>query len=415
MSSAPKTLRLILGDQLNAAHSWFQQPDDRGVCVLMEVRQETDTVTHHIQKVAAFFAAMRAFGDHLRRSGHAVIYLRLDDPGNRHSIPANIRSLLKKHRFTGFEYLLPDEHRLELQLRALAQSLPVPARGLDTEHFLTERLALKEMFSGKSRFLMESFYRRMRKRFNVLMEGEKPAGGRWNFDAKNRGAYDGRTPVPKPLVFDNDVREIVAMLRKAGVKTCGEIDPQRLIWPVTRSQALALLEAFIADGLPWFGTYQDAMTLGSWSLFHSRLSFALNAKILHPMEVIGAAVDAWRKNPKRDRHPAGGGVRAADPRLARIHARGLLGADAALCGDEPSRPRPAAAGLLLDGRDRHALPAVGDRPVARPRLRPPHPAADGDGQLRAAGRHPPGCGGRLVSRHLHRCRPVGGNRRTPAP
>jgi deoxyribodipyrimidine photolyase-related protein len=120
----------------------------------MEIRQETDYVTHHIQKVAAFFAAMRAFADHLRRQGHRVTYLRLDDPGNRQTIRDNVLQIIRSQGITRFEYLLPDEHRLDVQLHELGASLPVPCAADDTEHFLTQRRELKEMFAGKKRFLM---------------------------------------------------------------------------------------------------------------------------------------------------------------------------------------------------------------------------------------------------------------------
>jgi deoxyribodipyrimidine photolyase-related protein len=295
----PPTLRLILGDQLNSNHSWFKTPDKRVAYVLMEVRQETDYVKHHVQKVAAFFAAMRAFARHLSSAGHRVIYLRLDDPQNRQDIPANIRHLLRAEKFGRFEYLQPDEYRLDVQLKEMSAALPVPGAAADTEHFLTERRELGEMFAGKKRFLMESFHRRMRKRHGVLMDGEKPAGGSWNFDAENRTPYDGRVPIPEPLLFENDVRDIVAMMAAAKVATFGAIDAARLPWPVDRSQALRLLDRFIRDGLPHFGTYQDAMSLSSWSLFHCRLSFALNTKMLHPMEVIQAAVKARQETPRR--------------------------------------------------------------------------------------------------------------------
>ncbi len=299
MASSEKILRLILGDQLNPAHSWFEKPDGRVTYVLMEIRQETDYVQHHLQKVAAFFAAMRAFADHLKGRGHRVLYLTLDDPENRQTIPDNLRRLIWREGYTRFGCLQPDEYRLDRQLRQTVASLPVPGEVRDTEHFLTERGELKAMFAGRKRYLMEAFYRRMRRRCDVLMDGGKPAGGAWNYDAANRGAYDGRVPIPRPLAFDNDVRGITAMIRRAKVTTFGEIDPARLIWPIDRPQALRLLDAFIRSGLPHFGTYQDAMTLASGSLFHSRLSFALNTKMLHPMEVVAAAVDAWKKSPRQ--------------------------------------------------------------------------------------------------------------------
>jgi len=295
----PKTLRLILGDQLNENHSWFKQPDKNVTYVLMEIRQETDYVTHHIQKVAAFFAAMRAFAERLRALGHRVVYLKLDDSQNRQTIAGNIAELLQSKKFAHFEYLLPDEYRLDLQLRELTAALPVPCQAADTQHFLAERQDLKEFFAGKKRFLMESFYRWMRKRYNILMDKDKPVGGQWNYDQKNRQAYDHQVPVPQPLLFDNDVSDIVRTIRKKKVATIGEIQPAKLIWPTTRTQSLALLKSFVDNFLPAFGTYQDAMTGANWHLFHSRLSFAMNTKMLQPLEVIEASIQAWKRKPSR--------------------------------------------------------------------------------------------------------------------
>lgn len=292
-----KTLRLILGDQLNENHYWFKEVDKNVAYVLMEIRQETDYVTHHIQKVTAFFAAMRSFADRLKGMGHKVIYLRLDDPENRQTIAGNVKKLVDHEKYTHFEYLLPDEHRLDLQLKELVETLQVTWKAVDTEHFLSERQELQKFFAGKKRYLMESFYRWMRKRYDVLMDNGKPFGGQWNYDQKNRQTYDQKVPIPQPLLFDNDVSNIVQTLRKKKVKTIGEIQPANLIWPITRAQSLALLKSFVDDFLPAFGTYQDAMTLSNWHLFHSRLSFAMNTKMLHPLEVIEAAIKAWEENP----------------------------------------------------------------------------------------------------------------------
>ena len=118
--AADKILRMILGDQLNENHSWFQKPDQDVTYVMMEIRQETDYVKHHVQKVLAFFAAMRTFADKLQEKGHTVIYLRLDDPQNQQTIAGNIKQLLKQKQYARFEYLLPDEYRLDVALRKLA-------------------------------------------------------------------------------------------------------------------------------------------------------------------------------------------------------------------------------------------------------------------------------------------------------
>ena len=290
-----KILRLILGDQLNIRHSWFRRPREDVVYTLMEVRQETDYVVHHIQKVAGFFAAMRRFAGALESRGHRVVYLSLDDPENEQDFEANLRGLIRSEKASRFEYLLPDEYRLDRQLTALSGRLPVPSTAVDSEHFLTDRGELKKIFKGKKRYLMEAFYRRMRRKHDILVEEGRPEGGQWNFDQHNRNRYDGAVPLPPPKTFRNDVGDIVAMIDACGVKTIGAIRPSHFIWPVTRRQALTQLRDFVDVRLPHFGTYQDAMTTESWSLFHARLSFALNTKMLHPMEVIQAAIDRARQ------------------------------------------------------------------------------------------------------------------------
>ncbi len=290
-----KTLRLILGDQLNYRHSWFNQSRKNIVYTMMEVRQETDYVKHHIQKVAGFFAAMRSFSGALSEKGHRVIYFHLDDPENEQSIEENLQQLIRKEKFTRFEYLLPDEYRLDRQLEKIASRLPVPAAAFDTEHFLTERDEVRKLFDGKKRYLMESFYRHMRKKHDILIEDGKPAGGKWNYDQSNRNRYDGAVPLPAAKVFKNDVSDIAEMIDANGVKTFGDIEPKRFIWPVNRRQALSQLGEFNRKRLPHFGTYQDSMTEDSWSIFHSRLSFALNTKMLHPMEVIRPAIGQSQK------------------------------------------------------------------------------------------------------------------------
>ncbi|MEM0449045.1 MAG: cryptochrome/photolyase family protein [Methanomassiliicoccales archaeon] len=290
------TLRLILGDQLNPNHSWLRDFQDKVLYVMMEVRQETDYVMHHIQKVLAFFASMRAFAAELGEKGHRVLYIKLDDPANLQTINGNLMRILKKEKVSRFEYLLPDEYRLDEQLKELCKGLSIPWKAYDTEHFLTSRFELREFFRGKDRYVMEPFYRMMRGKFDILMKEGKPLGGVWNFDRENRRPYRGEFSVPEPKRFQNNVRELREMLQERGVKTFGSIEDDVLIWPINRQQAKEALDYFLQNCLPYFGRYQDAMSKEHWSMFHSRLSFALNTKMLHPMEVMKAAVDAYHKD-----------------------------------------------------------------------------------------------------------------------
>lgn len=291
-----RTLRLILGDQLNSSHSWFKETDPNVTYVMMELRSETDYVVHHVQKVLAFFAAMRRFAAQLRSKGHKVIYIELNDPENLHSFSRNVRRLIDHYRLESFEYQLPDEYRLDEELRSLCESLDVPSKVCDSEHFFTDRNTFSEIFKGKKSFLMETFYRKMRAKHDILMDGDQPHSGQWNYDHDNRKKLPKGHVVSPPLVFQNDVSDLFELLVEEKISTIGNCDPKQFIWPLDREQALQLLEFFIEECLPLFGTYEDAMTVRSWSVYHSRLSFVLNIKLLSPREVIEASIQAWKEN-----------------------------------------------------------------------------------------------------------------------
>jgi deoxyribodipyrimidine photolyase-related protein len=291
-----KILRLILGDQLNHQHSWFQEVNSHITYVMMEVLQETNYIKHHIQKIVAFFAAMRNFASEMQAKGHHFIYLTLDHPENRQSIPENLSSIIEKYQIERFEYLLPDEYRLDVQLADFCKKLSIPSQAYDTEHFLTTRYEMRDFFKGKKTYLMESFYRSMRKKYHILMENGEPQGGKWNFDAENRKKFDGKVNVPTPLTFKNEVKEILEMIKKFNINTIGRIEPENFEWCVSREEALELLDFFVKHCLKHFGTYQDAMETNFPYLFHSRLSFAINVKLLSPLEVVQAAINYWKEH-----------------------------------------------------------------------------------------------------------------------
>ena len=293
-----RKLRLILGDQLNDRHSWFARVDPEITYLMMEVLPETRYVTHHIQKIAGFFAAMRRFAAAMSKAGHDFVYLRLDDPENLQSFPANLTRLIESRRIERFEYLLPDEYRLDQLLKQFAGESDIPVAAADSEHFLSSREEVGAFFRGRKTFVMEAFYRHMRRKWDILMDGERPLSGRWNYDAENRKALPQRLTPPAPLNFDHDVSEIVDLIRSLEIDTIGRIDAAHFPWPLDHHEAQQLLDHFLANGLANFGTYQDAMDTGSPYLYHSRLSFAMNLKLLHPREIVQKTLDYWQAHPE---------------------------------------------------------------------------------------------------------------------
>lgn len=288
-------VKLILGDQLNSNHSWFEKVEHSTVFVIMELRQETDYAFHHIQKVIAFFGAMRAFNKTLKSKGHQTHYLTLDDPLNTQNLVTNLIELLKHYKATQFSYQQPDEYRLDQQLKQFCTTIELPTQVVDTEHFLTSRTALTSFFEGKKQLVMEYFYRMMRKKYKLLMRGDQPEGGQWNFDKNNRKKWKGTPPIPAPYFpKPKALQPLLEMIQAAGVKTIGSFEESHFLYPLSREEALEQLDYFCAELLIHFGDYQDALHTEEVNLFHSRLSFALNTKLLHPLEVVEKVISHYR-------------------------------------------------------------------------------------------------------------------------
>ena len=294
MAEKLKTLRLILGDQLNHHHSWFKDDQENITYLMMEMRQETDYVVHHIQKVIGFFSAMRNFADYLQKRDYEVIYFRINDQQNQQSLDRNLKQILQDGNFEKFEYQLPDEYRLDEQLKEICRQAKIETEVFDTEHFYTKRGDLDEFFKGKKQLTMEYFYRDMRRKHQVLMANEKnPEGGKWNFDKSNRKKWKGEPEIPHERGFRKDVSKLLEEINEAGIKTMGSVKETNFNWPTSREDALKVLNYFCKNLLVHFGDFQDAMHTEEEYLFHSRLSFSLNTKMLSPKEVINSAVDYY--------------------------------------------------------------------------------------------------------------------------
>jgi len=295
-----KVIRLILGDQLNPAHSWFSQVDPEVVYLMAELHQEATYARHHAQKILGFFAAMRRFSEALQQKGHTVHYVTITQPESRLSFKELLRSLCETYKPQEVAYMQPDEFRLNSELSGLNELLTVPVSCVDTEHFITSRTYLATQFGAKKRYLMETFYRKLRKEHKVLLDASGgPVGGQWNYDASNRKPWNGQPPLPEPFLLHYNVSDIWEEVKSAGIPALGEPMAGDFGWPLNYTDARAVLEDFINRLLPHFGDFQDAMVRDTWSLWHSRLSFAMNLKMIHPLEVIHAVENAYIKDPER--------------------------------------------------------------------------------------------------------------------
>jgi len=283
-------LVLVLGDQLSPDVAALRAADRaRDVVVMAEVLGEGTSVPHHPQKIALILSAMRKFAAGLAAAGWRVAYSRLDDPANAQSIAGEV--LRRAAEFGAREVLAtrPGEWRVLRDLEAL----PVPVRVLPDDRFLCSEAGFAAWAEGRKQLRMEWFYREMRRRTGLLMAGDRPAGGQWNFDRDNRKAAkaDLLRPRPRAVAPDAVVEEVLALVA-ARFGHFGRLRPFR--WATDRDGALAALAEFVAERLPRFGAEQDAMLAGEPYLSHALISPYLNLGLLGPLEVCRAVEDAWK-------------------------------------------------------------------------------------------------------------------------
>ncbi len=281
-----RNLILVLGDQLDRSSAAFDGFDPRLDRVWMaEVSAEATHVWSHQARIAMFLSAMRHFRDELRERGWKVEFSQ-GHASLAEALSHDLRRLAPEQLIM----VEAGDHRVQQVLAAF----PIEIR--QDRHFLCSRSDFAAHARGRKQLRMEYFYREMRRRYGVLMEGDQPTGGTWNLDAENRESFGRQGPPPLPPAEDfppdTTTRAVISEVREQYREHPGQLDS--FSWPVTPEEARRSLRDFIDHRLPSFGRYQDAMWTGEPFLYHARLSAALNLKLLHPREVIAAAEEAYR-------------------------------------------------------------------------------------------------------------------------
>ena len=290
-------LRLVLGDQLSHNLSALADIDlAHDIVLMMEVLQECTYVPHHKQKIVLVLSAMRHFAAELRQKGVRVDYIRLDDPENGGDFTKEIGRALVRHKITHIIVTEPGEWRVQEMVQAWSNLFKIKIEIRTDNRFFATHEYFSNWTKGRKHWRMEHFYHEMRREHQLLMDGDKPVGGSWNFDSENRKRLPtGMTPPSrKRFTPDSITRDVMTLVTKIFPKNFGSMDS--FSWPVTRAQALEALNDFIENSLPFFGDYQDAMKTQTPFLYHSLLAPALNLGLLSPREVCEVAENAWRNN-----------------------------------------------------------------------------------------------------------------------
>lgn len=285
-------LILILGDHLDPRHPALMDMDPaRDLCVMIEAHSEAEIVWSHKQRIALFLSAMRHFAAELQERGVLLLYRRLE-PGRRASLTQQLDEILAEHCPCELVCARPGTWALREEIRSLCSKYDVQFREIEDHRFLFPQQVFDNWAGGRKQYRMELWYRHVRSRSGILMDGDQPRGGRWNYDSENRKSFSRAGPgwLPEPVLFPRDTitEEIFALVEREFPQHPGAL--QHFSWPVTAAQAEEALQDFLRHRLPSFGAFQDATWPGEVWLYHSRLSAAMNLGLLDPRRVIAAAI-----------------------------------------------------------------------------------------------------------------------------
>ena len=280
----------ILGDQLYLTQAALQSCNDASEVeiILIESYSHIKQRPYHKQKLVLIWSGMRHFAEELRQQGYSVTYEIAED------FHTPLESWVKENQISELRVMTPNDKPFLQIIENL--KLPCDINLLPNNQFLWSQEDFNQWAKNRKRLLMEDFYREGRRRFDILMEADKPVGGKWNLDKQNRKPPKGNLNTPEPLWFEPDkiTQEVMNQVNSLDIPNYGEIKEFR--WGVTRSQALEVLQYFIEIRLPDFGPYQDAMVTGEETMWHAMLSPYINIGLLQPLEIIQAAEQAYEKN-----------------------------------------------------------------------------------------------------------------------
>ncbi len=268
----------ILGDQLSNESTLLDDADPNTTRVLFVVSTSMlASRPWHRQRLHLVLAGMRRMADNLEADGFAVDF----------RIATGMRAGVRQHcQQFGVEHVSvmePADLRLRRSLADWPEVVVSP-----NDQFLCSTAEFAEWAAPRGdKLRMEDFYRWQRVRLGILMEGDEPIGGRWNYDEANREAppKDGRTwPQPHPETSDDTDDYVGSLIDQFAPLAVGS--PWSGLWPTTPAQALARLRNVIDNALPIFGPHEDAMLRSNWHLAHTALSSSMNLGLLSPARVV---------------------------------------------------------------------------------------------------------------------------------
>ena len=289
-------LRIILNDQLTHEISSLSDIEkDKDIVLMVELNSEFTYVKHHKKKIAFLLSAMRHFAAELLDSGINLCYIKLDDKNNKNSLKGQLKEAIEKYSVKQIIITYPSEYRILQEIKSWKDIINIPIEIREDNRFLCTPNEFSKWAGERKQLRMEFFYREMRKKHNILMSGNEPEGGKWNYDSENRKLPNKDITIPENYKTKPDqiTIEVIKLVNKQFFDHFGDLEP--FFFAVTRDDARLVLIDFIEKRLEKFGDYQDAMIENEPWMFHSHLSFYLNCGLLTAMECVKAVEYAYHR------------------------------------------------------------------------------------------------------------------------
>jgi len=253
MAKSLRHLVLILGDQLNLDSTALADFDPaQDIIWMAEVMEESTHVASSKQRSTLFLSAMRHFAETIKAKAWPLNYTQLSDADNTGTLAGELDKAIQKIRPQKLLMTAPGEWRVLQSLRAVAKKNDLTLDVRDDAHFFSTVRDFAEHAKGRKQLRQEFFYRELRQKTGILMDGKKPIGGQWNFDEENRGSFGKAGPglLPKPLRFEPDsiTQDVMNLVNEKLAANPGTLNS--FGWPVTRTQALEALEVSFSIDCP---------------------------------------------------------------------------------------------------------------------------------------------------------------------
>ncbi len=261
-------------------------PKSAGSVVLIEHPRYFSDFRFHAKKLMFHRASMKAYQSLLQKKKYDVLYVE-------HQMLFKKKSLadwLRQKKITSISLYDPVDHDLQNQLEKDFSKAGIDYEFLENPLFICSTDYLKEYFTDKKHYSMNSFYIAQRKRFDILIDNGKPRGGQWSFDTQNREKLKQKVKIPS-IQFPKtnaDINEAKHYVKTHFPENPGTTDD--FFYPVTHTDAKTWLGDFVENRLDQFGSYEDAIAADERFLFHSLLSPLINTGLLIPNEILDAVL-----------------------------------------------------------------------------------------------------------------------------